>query len=156
MLFQIALTALAIIATASASHIGLAGPGWAGPGLGWGGHGLGLGGHGLGWGGHGLGWGGPGIAAVAVPAVAVNHAALSPHGPSGVVTGAGAAGPSGVVTGAGAIGPSGVVNGHGAVGPTGPNGHGVAIAAPALLAAPAWGHAGAGYGLGHGGWGHHW
>ncbi|CAH1978216.1 unnamed protein product [Acanthoscelides obtectus] len=70
--------------------------------------------------------------------------ALSPVGPSGVVTGAGAAGPSGVVTGAGASGPSGIVTGHGAVGPTGPNGHG--IIAPLGL----------GLGLGHAGlWGLH-
>ncbi|XP_028131778.1 collagen alpha-2(I) chain-like [Diabrotica virgifera virgifera] len=104
-------------ATASASVVGL---GW-GAGLG------------------GLGWGhGAGI---------INPHALSPIGPSGIVTGAGAAGPSGVVTGAGAVGPSGVVNGHGAVGPTGPNGVGV-WGAPAL----ALGHAG----LGVGGWGHGW
>ncbi|KAJ8966908.1 hypothetical protein NQ317_003065 [Molorchus minor] len=64
---------------------------------------------------------------------AINPHALSPIGPSGIVTGAGASGPSGVVTGAGAVGPSGIVNGHGAVGPTGPNGHGIALAANPVL-----------------------
>ncbi|KAG5861544.1 hypothetical protein JTB14_034249 [Gonioctena quinquepunctata] len=41
----------------------------------------------------------------------INPLALSPVGPSGIVTGAGAAGPSGVVTGAGAAGPAGIVTG---------------------------------------------
>ncbi|KAJ8948448.1 hypothetical protein NQ318_007971 [Aromia moschata] len=100
----------------------------------------------------------------------VNPHALSPIGPSGIVTGHGASGPSGVVTGAGAIGPSGIVTGKGPIGPTGPAtghdsglGHGAAI----VVAAPAvgLGHGlglgghGLGYGghglaaLGHGGWG---
>ncbi|KAJ8948451.1 hypothetical protein NQ318_007974 [Aromia moschata] len=78
----------------------------------------------------------------------VNPHALSPIGPSGIVTGHGASGPSGVVTGAGAVGPSGIVTGHGPVGPTGPAGHGTLLAAPALalaahglpLAAPALAH----------------
>ncbi|KAJ8968185.1 hypothetical protein NQ317_004156 [Molorchus minor] len=76
---------------------------------------------------------------------AINPHALSPIGPSGIVTGAGASGPSGVVTGAGAVGPSGIVNGHGAVGPTGPNGHGIALAASPIL-----GLGGHGLGLAHG------
>ncbi|XP_018563407.1 embryogenic cell protein 40-like [Anoplophora glabripennis] len=58
--------------------------------------------------GHGLVWGG------------INPHALSPVGPSGVVTGHGASGPSGVVTGAGAAGPSGIVTG--ALSPVGPSG----------------------------------
>ncbi|XP_057653940.1 collagen alpha-2(I) chain-like isoform X1 [Diorhabda carinulata] len=70
----------------------------------------------------GLGYGGVGL---------INPLALSPIGPSGIVTGAGAAGPSGVVTGAGAAGPAGIVTGTGAVGPTGPNGIGY-LGAPAL------------------------
>ncbi|XP_072395703.1 uncharacterized protein [Diabrotica undecimpunctata] len=68
----------------------------------------------------------------------INPLALSPIGPSGIVTGAGAAGPSGVVTGAGAAGPAGIVTGAGAVGPTGPNGIGI-LGVPGL-----------GLGLGHG------
>lgn len=116
---QLVFTIIALAASTSASVIGLGYDGLGHAGLGWG---------------HGYG--------------AINHAALSPIGPSGVVTGHGAAGPSGVVTGAGAVGPSGIVNGHGAVGPTGPNGHGIAIAAPAVWAAPA-----VGYGLGHAAWG---
>lgn len=111
----------------------------AGAGHGW--NGAALGGAGLGWNGVGLagaGWAGAGhgigiaaapvavaAAPIAVAAPAINPWALSPVGPSGVVTGAGASGPSGVVTGAGAVGPSGIVNGRGAIGPTGPNGHGV-------------------------------
>ncbi|KAJ8948455.1 hypothetical protein NQ318_007978 [Aromia moschata] len=94
----------------------------------------------------------------------INPHALSPIGPSGIVTGHGASGPSGVVTGAGAAGPSGIVTGHGPIGPTGPAGHGHLLAAPVLahaaplaLAAPAWGHGlalGHGLGLAHGvhGW----
>lgn len=66
-----------------------------------------------------------GPVAVAAAPAPVNAWALSPVGPSGVVTGAGAAGPSGIVNGAGAVGPSGIVNGRGAIGPTGPNGQGV-------------------------------
>lgn len=79
----------------------------------------------------------------------INPLALSPIGPSGIVTGAGAAGPSGVVTGAGAVGPAGVVTGLGAVGPTGPNGLGLGLGlglgAPAL-GLGAWGNGALGHG----------
>ncbi|KAJ8948445.1 hypothetical protein NQ318_007968 [Aromia moschata] len=86
----------------------------------------------------------------------VNPHALSPVGPSGIVTGYGASGPSGVVTGAGAIGPSGIVTGKGPIGPTGPaTGHGghaaIVVAAPVVAAPVAVAHAG--LGLGHGAWG---
>ncbi|XP_018563651.1 collagen alpha-1(I) chain-like [Anoplophora glabripennis] len=100
--------------------------------------------------GHGLIWGG------------VNPHALSPVGPSGIVTGYGASGPSGTVTGAGAAGPSGIVTGAGPIGPTGPAGHGLVAAHAAPLAA-SWGAAPWGAapwaaaapltGLGHGAWG---
>ncbi|KAJ8935095.1 hypothetical protein NQ314_012991 [Rhamnusium bicolor] len=67
---------------------------------------------------------------------AVHPYALSPIGPSGIVTGAGAHGPSGTVTGAGAVGPSGIVTGAGPIGPTGPAGHGHGlVAAPLALSA---------------------
>lgn len=88
--------------------------------------GIGIAGNGLGWAGHGSSIVSSAAAAHAPLAVnTINPWALSPVGPSGVVTGAGAAGPSGVVNGAGASGPSGIVTGRGAVGPTGSNGNGV-------------------------------
>ncbi|KAJ8948454.1 hypothetical protein NQ318_007977 [Aromia moschata] len=62
----------------------------------------------------------------------INPFALSPIGPSGIVSGQGARGPSGIVTGTAAVGPSGIVTGLGPIGPTGPAGHGVVLGAPAL------------------------
>ncbi|XP_018563619.1 spidroin-2-like [Anoplophora glabripennis] len=96
--------------------------------------------------GHGLIWGG------------INPHALSPIGPSGIVTGHGASGPSGVVTGAGAAGPSGIVTGAGPIGPTGPAGHGIVAAAPLIAAAPVvhaapWAAAASLGAIGHGAWG---
>lgn len=98
----------------------------------------------------GLGWTGLDHADIGLGhnSVAVNHAALSPIGPSGVVTGHGAVGPSGVVTGTVAIGPSGIVNGRGGIGPTLPNEDPLEIIAAAIgRQSLAW-RQGAGWGLG--------